>query len=148
LDYNFDETIMSEATEMSEYYSFIYSLEVSLRNLVNRTLSTTFNENWWETMISTNIKSNVQKKINTENNRVYSKKSIHPLSYTTFRELRLIVEQNWDLFSNELKNKRDFIKITEDLNVIRNNIAHSIMLPYDEILRLKLALKDWFRLKK
>jgi hypothetical protein len=147
-DYDFESVIKEDASEMSNYYGLLYCLEVSLRKIVNISMTKGYGENWWNERISPYIRNNVDKKIKTEDNRIYSKKSIPPLSYTTFRELRMIVEDHWHLFSSQLKNKRDFIKITEDLNVIRNNVAHSVMLPEDEKLRLKLALKDWFRLMK
>jgi len=147
-DYDFDSVIKEGASEMSNYYGLLYCLEVSLRKLVNTSMTRAHGTNWWHERVNEDIRRNVGRKIRIEDSRIYSKKSVHPIAYTTFRELRLIIEQNWHLFSNLLKNKRDFVNVTEILNVIRNNVAHSVMLPKDEKLRLELALRDWFRLMK
>lgn len=147
-DYNFESEIKEEASEMSNYYRLLYCLEVSIRQLVNSSMANDYGDNWWNQRVNEDIKRNVNKKIRIEASGIYSKKSVHPIYYTTFRELRLIVEQNWGIFSSKLKNIYDFKKITKDVNVIRNNVAHSVMLPEDEISRLLLALKDWFRLMK
>jgi len=147
-DYDFNNKIKEDASEMSNYYGLLYCLEVSLRKLVNTTMTKAHGENWWTETINEDIRRNVSRKIRIEHSRIYSKKTVHPIAYTTFRELRLIIEHNWHLFSTHLKNKRDFINVTEILNVIRNNVAHSVMLPKDEKLRLELALRDWFRLMK
>jgi len=146
--YNFENDIIVEANVMSNYYGLLYCIEVSIRRLVNASMTNAYGENWWNRKIDEDIRRNVNKKIKIEASGIYSEKSVHPIYFTTFRELRLIVERNWIIFSSKLKNIYDFKKITKDLNVIRNNVAHSVMLPEDEISRLKLALKDWFRLMK
>ncbi|GAA4803330.1 Swt1 family HEPN domain-containing protein [Litoribaculum gwangyangense] len=147
-DFNFDEKLIEEAKQMSEYYKLIYCLEKSIRRLVEVTLYEEYGDNWWNEKVIDKIRDKVNSLIENENNRVFSKKSEHKIDYTTFGELRKIVETNWDVFSKKFKNSTDFRVITENLNTLRNSIAHSVVLPDDEISRLNLALKDWFRLLK
>ncbi|TWO31516.1 hypothetical protein E1J38_013415 [Seonamhaeicola sediminis] len=147
-EFDFPKDLTIEAEQMADYYKLIYCLEKSIRNLIQTKMRESFGNDWWNLRISTNIQSNVKTKIDKENSGIYSKKSLNKIDYTTFGELRIIVKSNWNLFSDILKNIEDFNKITKDLNVLRNSIAHSVLLPQDEILRLNLALKDWFRLLK
>lgn len=147
-DFDFAKDLVIEAEQMADYYKLIFCLEKSIRNLIQKKMQETFGSDWWNLKISDNIKGNVKTKIDRENSGIYSRKSVNKIDYTTFGELRVIVKSNWYLFSGVLKNIEDFNKITKDLNVLRNSIAHSVLLPQDEILRLSLALKDWFRLLK
>ena len=68
------------------------------------------------------------------------------LDYTNFGELSVIITSNWDLFSTVLTNQRAVTRVMSSLNLLRGSIAHCCPISEDEVERLRLSVKDWFRL--
>ena len=68
------------------------------------------------------------------------------IDYTTFGELGEIIKSNWDLFGSIFNSKKAVEKVMANLNALRNPIAHCSLLAEDEVLRLRLSVRDWFRL--
>ena len=68
------------------------------------------------------------------------------IDYTTFGELGEIIKSNWDLFGSLFSSKKAVEKVMSSLNSLRGPIAHCSGLAEDEIVRLRLAVRDWFRL--
>jgi hypothetical protein len=68
------------------------------------------------------------------------------IDYTTFGELGEIVRSNWTHFDAIFSSQKAFSKIMTSLNTLRGPIAHCCPLAEDEVIRLRLTVKDWFRL--
>ena len=68
------------------------------------------------------------------------------LDFTNFGELSQIIEKNWDLFGSILSSVRAVKKVLASLNTLRGPIAHCTPLAEDEVVRLQLSVRDWFRL--
>lgn len=75
-----------------------------------------------------------------------SRRSQNELDYTTFGELAVIITSNWSLFGSIFNSKRALEKVFASLNALRNPIAHCCPVAEDEELRLRLTVRDWFRL--
>jgi hypothetical protein len=73
-------------------------------------------------------------------------RSPHPLDFTTFGELSDIIKSNWDVFGGIFTSVRAVEKVMASLNSLRGPIAHCSPLAEDEVLRLHLSVRDWFRL--
>jgi hypothetical protein len=142
----FDSIFRIEAREMSKHYEVFYCLERSIRNLVVQLMKEKFGENWWETNVKEEIKKNVDANIKREADTGFTERSEFKIDYTTFGELTEIVQGNWEAFSNLFRNPRAFSKIMSSLNQLRGPIAHCCPLAEDEVVRLDLTMKDWFRL--
>jgi hypothetical protein len=67
------------------------------------------------------------------------------IDFTNFGELSVIINHNWKEFELTLKNKGAVGRVLYSLNLIRGPIAHCCPMQDDEIDRLRLAVKDWFR---
>jgi hypothetical protein len=105
-----------------------------------------FKDNWWDDKVREEIRKNVEANIKREAESGFTERSELKIDYTTFGELTTIVQDNWDAFVNLFKNPKAFSKIMSSLNQLRGPIAHCCPLAEDEIVRLNLAVKDWFRL--
>jgi hypothetical protein len=68
------------------------------------------------------------------------------LSYTNFGDLGQIIAANSKLFSDTFTDIAAVQNTIARLNTLRAPIAHCSMLAEDEVLRLRLSLRDWFRL--
>ncbi len=141
----FTHNFRQEAAEMSKHYELFYCLEKSIRRLIADTLESAHGENWWETTVSEDIKKNVKDNIQKELDSGITLRSEDEIDYTTFGELGEIVRKNWDSFPM-FSSQKAFGKIMTSLNTLRSPIAHCCILAEDEVVRLKLAVKDWFRL--
>jgi hypothetical protein len=142
----FDLAFRNEAKEMAKRYEIFYCLEKSIRGLIVQLMQEKYHDNWWEEKVNSEIKKNVEINIKREADSGFTERSELKIDYTTFGELSTIVQDNWDAFSNLFKNPKAFSKIMTSLNQLRGPIAHCCPLAEDEIVRLNLAVKDWFRL--
>ena len=73
-------------------------------------------------------------------------RSAELLDYTNFGELGEIIKANWTLFSDTFADIEAVENTLARLNTLRAPIAHCSMLAEDEVMRLRLSLRDWFRL--
>ncbi len=66
--------------------------------------------------------------------------------FTTFGQLSNIIESNWDLFGSTFSSVRAVNRVMANLNTLRGPIAHCSPLAEDEVVRLRLTVRDRFRL--
>lgn len=136
-----------EAKVMGQHYEVFYCLEKSIRSLIVDLMQEKFGDNWWIDKVSEEIRKNVQKNIQREEDSGFTIRSDENIDFTTFGELNVIVTSNWEAFEDLFKRgKRAFQKIMNNLNQLRGPIAHCSPLAEDEVVRLELTVKDWFRL--
>ena len=142
----FPEAIRKEASSMAQHYEIFYCLERSIRDLIRDRLEAEKGPTWWDVSVPPAIVDNVKKNIDRERDSGVTMRSADRLDYTTFGELGEIVRANWVVFSDTFNSEKAFTKIMTSLNVLRGPIAHCCPLAEDEIVRLQLTLRDWFRL--
>lgn len=142
----FDSSFRKEAKEMGKHYEVFYCLETSIRSLVLQLMTEKFGEDWWDNKVKEEIKKNSDNNIKREAESGFTQRSERKIDYTTFGELTEIAQANWEAFENLFRNQRAFTKIMSSLNQLRGPIAHCCPLAEDEVVRLNLAVKDWFRL--
>jgi len=142
----FDSSFRKEAREMAKHYEVFYCLETSIRSLVLQLMKEKYGDNWWDTRVKEEIRKNADNNIKREAESGFTQRSEIKIDYTTFGELTEIVQASWEAFENLFRNQRAFSKIMSSLNQLRGPIAHCCPLAEDEVVRLNLAVKDWFRL--
>lgn len=132
---------------MSQHYEVFYCLEKSIRQLIVDIFEATGNPDWWGNLVPDVVRQNVIKSIKREKEAAVTPRSSEPIDYTTFGELSEIIKSNWSLFGGVVFNELKAVeKVMANLNSLRNPIAHCSPLAEDEVLRLELALRDWFRI--
>ena len=92
------------------------------------------------------IHNDVAQRMKREIDSGITPRSTEPLDYCTFGELGEVIKSNWNDFGAIFTSQKAVEKVLTDLNTLRNPIAHCCPLAEDEILRLQLSLKDWFRI--
>ena len=143
----FEAEFRNEAKTMSKHYEVFYCLEKSIRRQVMLLMKEKYGENWWADRIDEETKKNVEKNIQRDEDSGFTIRSEEKIDYTTFGELTQIVTRNWEAFENLFKRgQRAFSKIMTNLNQLRGPIAHCSPFAEDEVVRLELTVKDWFRL--
>ena len=143
----FEQSVRSEASSMSLHYEMFYCLEKSIRKLICETLEEAAGVNWWQGgKVPANIVKDVNDRIQRERDNGITQRSESAIDYTTFGELSVIITSNWDLFGTIFTSRRAVEKIMTTLNILRGPIAHCCPMAEDEVMRLQLAVKDWFRI--
>ncbi|AIQ53410.1 Swt1 family HEPN domain-containing protein [Paenibacillus sp. FSL R7-0331] len=144
----FNEKIRNEAAMMAKHYELFYCLEKSIREMISDILEIAYGENWWEekNVILEVIKQEVSKNMSRERDAGITPRSVDPIDYTTFGQLGEIIKSNWSIFGGVFNSVKAVEKVLFSLNSLRNPIAHCSPLAEDEVLRLQLSIKDWFRL--
>lgn len=144
----FDASVRTEASAMSRHYETFYCLEKSIRDFVSEILKEAEKtEDWWTTpRVPHEIGKDVTARIQREVDSGTTRRSLDELDYTTFGELSVLITSNWDVFGGTLSSRKAVEKVMASLNMLRGPIAHCSPLSEDEELRLRLAVRDWFRL--
>lgn len=143
----FEQSVRLEAADMSEHYEVFYCLEQAIRKLIVETLEDAEGIDWWNSSrIAPDMKADVASLVKKERDNGVTPRSDNMIDYTTFGQLSGIITSNWDLFEPTLKSKRGVERVMANLNLLRGPIAHCCPMQEDEIDRLRLAVKDWFRM--
>lgn len=142
-----EQSIRSEAAAMAPHYEVFYSLEKSVKVLISETLSDAEGENWWDSgRINPHLRSTAKDRQTREIDSGVTPRSTEGIDFCTFGELGEIIKHNWDLFGAVFTSVKAVEKVMASLNTLRAPVAHCSPLADDEILRLQLAVRDWFRL--
>jgi Swt1-like HEPN len=140
-------SIRAEAARMAPHYEMFYSLEKTIRSLISSTLEAEEGSSWWNgTRVPPRIKTDVEARRQREIDTGMTPRSDEQLDFTTFGELSEIIKHNWDLFGGMFSSVRAVERVMANLNSLRGPIAHCSPLAEDEVVRLRLTVRDWFRL--
>ncbi len=138
----FLESIRTNAKEMAGHYEIFYCLENSMRDLVGEIMLDAYKETWWDGNVPPDVKKNVQDNIQKELDAGVTVRSKEHIDYTTFGELSIIIDYNWDKFSDTFNSRKGLVSVLAKLNLLRAPIGHCSSLTEDEVLRLKLSLRS------
>ncbi len=142
----FERVLREEAALMAEYYQVFYCLEQKIRRLIVNRMTSMVGSDWWDTpRVPTDTKLNASKNRQREVESGITPRSDSMIDYTTFGELSGIITTNWDVFEKSVHNKAAVSRVLHALNLLRGPVAHSCAMTSDEIHRLGIAVKDWFR---
>ncbi|WEK51252.1 MAG: Swt1 family HEPN domain-containing protein [Candidatus Kaistia colombiensis] len=143
----FSSEVRDSALLMAEHYKLFYMLENDIRRLIDDTLSESHGDSdWWEKYAPQSAKEEMKSNLQREREAGFTPRSENPLDYITFGQLGEIIRMNWQLFGGILSNQKAMGRVMYSLNNLRGPIAHCGNLAEDEVDRLRLTVKDWFRL--
>lgn len=139
--------IRAEAAGMAPHYEVFYSLETTIRTLIADSLEAAEGDQWWNSArIPPQVKTDAESRRQREIDTGMTPRSQEPLDFTTFGELGEIIKKNWDVFGAIFSSVKAVERVMASLNTLRGPIAHCSPLAEDEVLRLRLSVRDWFRL--
>lgn len=140
--------IRAEAASMAPHYEVFYSLETAIRRLISDSLEADDGSDWWtiEGRVPEKIRVDAEKRRKKEIDSGMTPRSAEPIAFTTFGELGEIIKINWEVFGSIFSSQKAVEKVMTSLNTLRGPIAHCSPLAEDEVVRLQLTVRDWFRL--
>lgn len=114
---------------IGDLYFFLSDLERTLHSLVKTVLRRHFQEtadSWWEKGVSERIKVNC---VGFAKNKVLNAEEYY--NYTTFNEIRVIINDNWSIFKDHLpepyaSNMQFTMTNIAKANAIRNDVMHPV----------------------
>lgn len=145
-----DFTIRASARRMAEFYQIFYMLENDIRQFVHSVLYETYGDIWWIKHVPEPVRNYAKSNKDKENKEGLPPRSANPIDYLTFGHLGEIIKANWEVFAGLFPNCEieRLEKVVARLNLARGPIAHCGYLPEDEVVRLKLAIRDWYSLSE
>jgi hypothetical protein len=141
----FPEHIRREAENMARQYEIFYCLETSIRQLIADRLREEIGVDWWEQSVPEQIKRNAEENRRRESETGMTPRSDDMIDFTTFGELGQVISANGKIFGDTFRDLKAVSRVLSSLNSLRAPIAHCCPLAEDEISRLQISLKDWFR---
>lgn len=143
---DFSPRVMRDATTMSGIYVAFFCLENSVRDLISQRLLERKGTDWWNAAVPSKIRSAVEKlKEKEAKNRYHTQRSTSPIGYTMFGNLAQIIIANWEEFSDLFPDQAWVTSRFNDLEMSRNVIMHTGLLPQIEIDRIESIVRDWIR---
>ncbi len=141
-----DDVHVANAQTMAIVYTAIAAFENSVRSLVIKTLQDKYKEEWWDKGASQGVRERAQKRMEDEQvAKWHSQRGQDPVNYTTFSDLKNIMQNNWDAFEDLIGNLPWASGIFEVIERSRNVIMHSGMLERADIERLGVNIRDWVK---
>jgi len=109
-----------------DLYALICKIEVLVHRLVKQTLKVAYGDRWWREGVPEAARKNCQLRREEDKTPLDD-----PYRYTTFIELKSIIENNWRVFSVALPkaltaNKPDTLQRFQRVNGIRNQVMHPV----------------------
>ena len=141
----FPERLRAEAAAMAQHYAIFYCLENSIRELVVERLEEVHGPQWWDIAVPEQVRKNAEANQKKELSSGVTPRSKELIDYSNFGELGEVIKSNWNIFGDMFRDIRGLEKVLGMLNTLRAPIAHCKALAEDEVTRLHLSLRDWFR---
>jgi len=142
---SFSPRITHSANRMASVYVAFFCLENAVRELITERLADRHGAGWWQ-KVPEKIRSGVEKlQEKEEQNKYHASRSIELIGYTMFGNLAQIIINNWEDFSDLFPNQSWVTSRFNDLEMSRNIIMHTGLLPQIEIERLESIVRDWIR---
>jgi len=143
---DFSPRIWNDALKMSSIYTALYCIENTIRTFIVERMSERYGIDWWNVKVPKKIKEDVGKLKDKEaKNKYYSNRSDAEIGYTMLGNLAQIIISNWDDFSDIIPNQAWLTSRMDDLEMSRNIIMHTGILPQIEIDRIDSIVRDLFR---
>ena len=137
-------TDIENAYKMGQIYVAIHCLENSVRNLIRKVLKDTLGEQWWDKAASSEMRQKVISRKNREAKLKWlSSRGADELNYIDWGDLVTLIRKFPKDFEQFIGTTKFAELKLEELENLRNTIAHNGVLPDDEIARVELYFKDW-----
>jgi hypothetical protein len=143
----FSPLLVHDAQRMASVYARFFCLENSVRELIEDRLSERYGASWWD---SAHVSDKIRKSANDlrekeKKNKYHSPRASAMIGYTTFGNLGQLIINNWQDFSDFFPDQHWVSSRFNDLELSRNIIMHTGMLPSLEIERIESIARDWIR---
>jgi hypothetical protein len=143
---DFNPRIWNDAVNMSSIYTALYCIENTIRSFIVERMAERYGIDWWNQKVPVKIRTQVAKlKDNESKNKYFTNRADTEIGYTMLGNLAQIIIENWEDFSDIIPNQAWLTSRMDDLEMSRNIIMHTGILPPAEIDRIDSIVRDLFR---
>ena len=121
--------------------------ENDLREIINDVMDESFGPEWWEQKVRDSIKNDVKKRRDAEKNSVYFARVDDPLYFTTLGELKEILSDNYEVFTNHFRSQKFVEELLFQINRLRIVVGHNCMLEEMDMTTLMQNIERWYKIK-
>ncbi|OGN98134.1 MAG: hypothetical protein A2Y89_07130 [Chloroflexi bacterium RBG_13_51_18] len=137
---------IENAYKMGQVYVALHCLENSVRNLIRKVLKETLGERWWEKAASSDMKRDLTNRKSREMRYAWlSSRGADELNYMDWGYLVTLIRKYPKEFESFIGSTKFAELKLEELENLRNTIAHNGILPDSEITRIELYFQDWYK---
>lgn len=143
---------LQEAREMAAVYPILYVMENSMREVIQRVLTTKYGADWWNTALTTGkvkqLKDNSDARRSKEDRmRWHQRRGAHPLDYVNLDDLTTIIESKHnDFFPDVLGEREWLVQFMRELAPSRNVLCHMNPLDTHNVKDIRVKAERWRKL--
>jgi predicted restriction endonuclease len=144
-DYLLPSTKISEAREMSEIFPYIYLLENSMREFIDKIMTSQFGTNWWDTQAPKPLRDNVKIMMASDKkDSWHQRRGARPIDYLDFKDLpRLMNKLNPIVIPGIIPNQEWFKVIVDEVYKSRCVVCHMNPLDKNNINAVIVRFNYW-----
>jgi hypothetical protein len=141
---SFSLAVRSPALRMARLYAVLYCFENSVRELITAKLLENHGANWWDACVPPKVRQFAEgRKSGAEKNSWLEGAPASLLQYVEFGHLADIIVANWDSFSDLIPSQHWLKQRFDELEKVRNFVAHNRLLLENEFERIEMYISDW-----
>ncbi|MCA9812153.1 MAG: hypothetical protein KC483_04745 [Nitrosarchaeum sp.] len=144
---SFPDELLKESSEMSECYQILFCFENDVRKVVGDVMKDKFGSDWWDQKVRSGTKTEVKGRQEAEKNSVFFARIDDPLYFTTLGELKEIISDNFEYFTNHFRSRKFVEELLFQINRLRIVVGHSCMLEELDVTTLKQNIERWYKVK-
>lgn len=111
---------------MAEAYTYLYSVENSLRLFIEKVAREKYGENYFDSLTITNaLKRTIQERMRNATEQKWLGVRGTELFYLDFKDLGAVINNNWDIFKKYFPSQDFILPKLNDMAECRNKIAHN-----------------------
>lgn len=134
----------SEALRMSRLYASIYCFENSIRELIKERLESNFGSDWWQNGVQRKVREKAEERMHKAlDNSWLEIQSTDVISFADFGNLTDIIVEQWEIFTDLIPSQHWLKQRLDELEQVRNFIAHNRYLSEAEFQRIEMYTQDW-----
>lgn len=120
------EDIRTKGYQMAEAYTYLYSVENSLRLFIEKVAKETYGENYFSQLtIPRNLQRTIsERQKNDDSNKWLSVRGTE-LFYLDFKDLGAVINNNWEIFKDYFPSQDFILPKLNDMAECRNKISHN-----------------------
>lgn len=136
--------IRVQSLRMSRLYSLLYCFENSVRQLIRERLEEKHGADWWEKGAPKSVRDNAAKaQQSAQTNSWLEGDKGDALQFANFGDLTSIIVNSWEDFSDLIPSQHWIKQRMDELEQVRNFVAHNRLLLPAEFQRIESYVADW-----
>ncbi len=142
----FGVTLRNNGLRMARLYALLFCFENSVRTLIAERLIEHVGTTWWSKAVPKKIRELAESRKTTAMNDSWLEgDKAELLSFLEFGDLASIIVDNWKHFEDIIPSQHWLKQRMDELEKVRNFIAHNRTLQSNEHQRVEMYVRDWNR---